>query len=158
VLFEYGPSIKYCHCMMTTNGASLLPTHTHAWRLDTDYYCQVVTRDQWVLGGFGLTLLLLVTWTRSVVDADSGEDDDSFAKHGIKVTIVTLLWMYFSISTVALLFPYATRDRAGQDCEFPSANILFYVSGSRESPCNPPLATHHPMPDNREANSRESDR
>eukprot|EP00035_Acanthoeca_spectabilis_P037945 m.48680 g.48680 ORF g.48680 m.48680 type:complete len:356 (-) comp8927_c0_seq2:62-1129(-) len=127
VLFEYGPSIKYCHCMLTTNGTSLLPTHTHAWRMDTDYYCTIVTRDQWVLGGFGLALLLLLTWTRSMVDSDSDEEEDSFYKHGMKVTVLSLLWLYYSISTVALLWPYATRDMVAQDCEFPSANVLFYV-------------------------------
>lgn len=127
MLFEYGPSIKYCHCMLTTNGTSLLPTHTHAWRMDTDYYCTIVTRDQWVLGGFGLALLLLLTWTRSMVDSDSDEEEDSFYKHGMKVTVLSLLWLYYSISTVALLWPYATRDMVAQDCEFPSANVLFYV-------------------------------
>eukprot|EP00041_Stephanoeca_diplocostata_P016597 m.327690 g.327690 ORF g.327690 m.327690 type:complete len:419 (+) comp20420_c0_seq8:191-1447(+) len=122
-LSKYGASIKFCHCMLSSRGADLLPTNPDAFRSQVVYFCDAIVDATWILGGWGLVSLILIVWVKALVDYDNFGGAQN--QQG-KIVFCTTVWLIYSVVVVVILSPYTNPTNSTQ-CELPDSNILFYI-------------------------------
>eukprot|EP00039_Didymoeca_costata_P008941 m.118836 g.118836 ORF g.118836 m.118836 type:complete len:410 (+) comp14293_c0_seq2:246-1475(+) len=131
VAAKYGPSLIWCHCLLTRGHTKDMPPSPFTWRIDLDYFCDSLNAINRGWGFGGIFIGVMVLCVRNYM-ASFGEDANIFIKfHDLVIMLVLfscwIIWSAVMIWTSFIHSALVRDDQVEDSCELPDSQLFFYV-------------------------------